>query len=90
MKGGENNTKAKGKNARTPLQKKQNKEHSHGMDVKWRPGYWRNTVIIVSAVVSLNCSTPSEAVLCAANQAHIILSIRPSASQHGSSLDNSF
>ena len=55
IKGGENNIKAKGKNARTPPPKrknKQNKEHSHGMDVKWCPGYWRNTVIIVSAVVS--------------------------------------
>ena len=98
IKGGENNIKAKGKNARTPpptKTKKQNKTKSTVM------GWMLSDALVTGAtplslsvqwfLLSLfNCSTPREAVLCAANQAHTILSIRPSASQHGSSLDNSF
>ena len=96
IKGGENNIKAKGKNARTPPPKKRkNKTKSTVM------GWMLSDALVTGAtplslsvqwfLLSLfNCSTPREAVLCAANQAHTILSIRPSASQHGSSLDNSF
>ena len=61
--------------------KKQNKEHSHGMDVKWRSGYWRNTVIIVSAVVSAVTlqlfNTKRSGTVCSQSSTHICFQSGP-------------
>ena len=97
IKGGENNIKAKGKNARTPPPTKTTKNKTKSTVMGWMlsdalvTGATPLSLSVQWFLLSLfNCSTPREAVLCAANQAHTILSIRPSALQHGSSLDNSF